>query len=514
MHKLAPIGTIAMLLMATLAWGQDQVRWVADFRQACEMAAEQRRLVLLHFYSDDCPPCVKVDQNVFSQADVAAAIDRNYIGVKVHVKKTPQLAMRYQVRQWPTDVIVSPSGLEVFRTVSPQSKNDYIALMDQVAQQAGSSVAQSTATPGSAAGASPYVQQAPNGMTNSPYGQQTPAANMPAMQAGYGQPAGGATATSPAAAPYGQSPIENTTTTRSSFQPVAETQMPAGGSMYGAAPAPTGPYAQPAAPQDSPYAQNPYVQPSPQPGYGEQPAQQPYGQQQYAAQPAPQQPMNNRYAGGEAQAAGGPYGPSQPQMQQQPAPQYSQQAYAPQQPQPQYSQQGVMTNPYAQQAPQPAPQQAEMAARDYQPAGSVMPVSANPPISPAQNQFVAAVDAPKLAMDGYCVVTLLEGGKWTKGNPQWGAVHRGRTYLFTTEAEQQKFLADPDRFSPMLSGCDPVIFAQTGQLVEGKRSFGLTYRKQLFLFTEAAARDAFERSPETFAGNAYQAMMQVDTTLR
>jgi len=113
------------LLLATAggaghALAEDQISWTADFRTACGMAAEQHRLVLLHFYSDNCEWCVRLDQNVFSKSEVAEAVAQNYLAVKIHAGKQPQLASRYRVKAFPTDVFVTPSGLEVYRTVSQQ----------------------------------------------------------------------------------------------------------------------------------------------------------------------------------------------------------------------------------------------------------------------------------------------------------------------------------------------------------------------------------------------------------
>src|SRR5947209_691587 len=127
----------ALLVAAAPALATDQISWVPDFQAACGMAAEQHRLVLLHFYNDNCGPCVRVDQNVFSKAEVAEAVAQNYLAIKVHAGKTPQLATRYRVQQWPTDVFVTPSGLEVYRTVSPQKPDDYIAVLNRVALQTG-----------------------------------------------------------------------------------------------------------------------------------------------------------------------------------------------------------------------------------------------------------------------------------------------------------------------------------------------------------------------------------------
>src|SRR6478609_12046428 len=92
MNLNARFGWSIALLLAAAAWplaaapaqAMDQIPWVADFQVACGMAAEQHRLVLLHFYNDNCGPCVRVEQNVFSRSDVAEAVVLNYVAVKVH----------------------------------------------------------------------------------------------------------------------------------------------------------------------------------------------------------------------------------------------------------------------------------------------------------------------------------------------------------------------------------------------------------------------------------------------
>jgi protein disulfide-isomerase len=124
-------------------------------------------------------------------------------------------------------------------------------------------------------------------------------------------------------------------------------------------------------------------------------------------------------------------------------------------------------------------------------------------------------DAPPIGLEGYCPVTLLEGGKWKKGDRRYGAIHRGRTYLFISIAEQQKFLTDPDAYSPILSGADPVIFAERGQLVDGNRNFGVSLpnggRSEMYFFATAESRDLFEKNPKQYAITAHQAMLKSET---
>lgn len=128
----------------------------------------------------------------------------------------------------------------------------------------------------------------------------------------------------------------------------------------------------------------------------------------------------------------------------------------------------------------------------------------------AQADTAPRVEDYSLALDGYCPVTICEARKWTKGDPRFGAVHRRRTFLFATAAEQEAFLRDPDRYTPILTGCDPIRFLKTGELVDGSPKFGLTYRRQVYLFTDEGSLQAFFDKPDQYAAELRAAMDRRD----
>jgi protein disulfide-isomerase len=117
---------------------------------------------------------------------------------------------------------------------------------------------------------------------------------------------------------------------------------------------------------------------------------------------------------------------------------------------------------------------------------------------------------PPLALDGFCPVTLLKKETWQKGNPQWGVIHRGRTYLFVGEKEKSEFFANPDQYSPVLSGIDPVALTETGVAIDGKRAHGVVYRQQMYLFASEENLQKFWNSPDDFAAPIMQAMRGVE----
>jgi protein disulfide-isomerase len=393
--------TTIYLLLANLCFtlpvitGQEResIPWARDFREATEIAARDRKLVLLHFYADDCPPCRVVEAKVFTNPDVASAMSAAYVPLKVHVEKMPELARRYQIARWPTDVIVNPAGLEVYRTVSSQDPQKYTGMLTEVATRSGTMLARNSAPPP----ADPVRNALAN--TNSAYAPPlTRDAN--AVQGGPYQP-------------------------RTSAANVANNAPPAN---------PT---------NDS----------------------------------APREANTN----------------------------------------------GVINNPYAN-----APARSDYNS-DFMPAGAAAPPPvASEPVACVPNEaplppppkFEAPAEQPKVAqeaapaalpplgMEGYCVVTLTEQVKWSKGDRRFGAIHRGKLYLFAGADEQKKFLADPDHFSPALSGFDPVTFTEAGKLVDGKRAFGLTFNNQMFLFTDEASRNKFEADPRRYAETVFQAMLR------
>ena len=100
---------------------------------------------------------------------------------------------------------------------------------------------------------------------------------------------------------------------------------------------------------------------------------------------------------------------------------------------------------------------------------------------------------------------LVLAEKWVRGDRRYGAIHRGKTYLFSGPQEQQQFLAEPDRFSPALSGNDPVQAIDQGAFVPGQRAHGLFFDKRVYLFSSESSIAAFYRDPGRYAEGVRQA---------
>lgn len=397
--------TAVVLLLAIHAtvFAEDAIRWAPDLETARAAATRNKQLIYIHFYGDNCPPCRRLEANVFSQASFAQSLEANYVPVKINASQQTEIAKQFGVDRWPQDVIITPEGQFVYRTISPQDESRYVSMLTMVSQKA-----------------------------------NPQAAAAPEMVAQAGSP----TVTASMQVPVSQPALP---------QPNQEQR----GSVYSSftannAPAPQ----QPAMQQPAPQQVAPQLPPPPASRFANA-----------GPAPAASAPMQSRFSSGPVASQTTPSMPGSP----------------------------AVGGP----APQPEANQVAQQSAPQQPV----------PGPPAAQQPQAAPAAqPKFAMDGYCPVTLMEGMKWQKGDPRWGAQHQGQIYLFSSQVEQQKFLANPNQYSPVMSGIDPVAYLSKGKTVPGDRRFGLTYRGTLYLFSSEESLQTFWNDPTRYSSMVQQAM--------
>jgi len=108
------------------------VQWGDDVSAALQQSALSGKPILLHFYSNNCPPCKMLDTRAFKDEKVIAALSDETIPLKINVDKKRSIADRYEVTRWPTDVYLHPNGDEIGRSVSPQDPQKYCELVSRV----------------------------------------------------------------------------------------------------------------------------------------------------------------------------------------------------------------------------------------------------------------------------------------------------------------------------------------------------------------------------------------------
>ncbi len=102
--------------------------WLTDFEKAKKMSAEKNVPILADFSGSDwCGWCIKLDKEVFSQAEFKAYAKDNLVLLLVDFpsrKKQPDdlkkqnkdLAAKYGIKGYPTVIILDSEGKELART--------------------------------------------------------------------------------------------------------------------------------------------------------------------------------------------------------------------------------------------------------------------------------------------------------------------------------------------------------------------------------------------------------------
>ncbi len=484
---------LVSLLVAPATAQQDSIHWHQDLESAKVVAKETKRLLLIHFWTPSCGPCMALERNVFNQPGVAAAIEAQFVPVKLNADENSATAQWYGISRVPTDVVATADGQIIAKSVSPPTPAAYVAELTSTANKYASRLGQAYTM---AASAAPVQSQLNSAYAKLPVSQSLPAALAPQAAA------------SPQSAPAG---VPNSATAPPSMLgsplPTATASLPAASPGFPTVPTPTSPV-RPAITQSppNPVSAIPVAQSTP----AQAPPAATYSQ--LAAQPVPQTVMNPALTAKPALAAQPPITPID----------------TPAAPPAQASSLNLAaaTLPQAAAPPPIMPQQPALPSLQSQPVIPANPaaIAATTPVSPAvpvvtnpgapptsgiataSNSRQLPPGSPPLAFDGYCPVSMRNQWKWIPGNPQYGIVHLGRTYWFAGPEEQKQFWTDPTRYAPAMSGNDPVMAIDHQQQVEGKREHSLDYDGLFYMFASEATLQQFAANPAKYAAGVRQAM--------
>jgi len=118
------------------------VAWVDDQQDALRQAEASGRLVLLDFGADWCPPCRQMNQNVFSDPEFAAELEKWVVPLRIDLSDRPpspsaaEVVRRYGVEALPTFVVVDTKGQEVARRAGTMSARQFLGFVRGAVDQA------------------------------------------------------------------------------------------------------------------------------------------------------------------------------------------------------------------------------------------------------------------------------------------------------------------------------------------------------------------------------------------
>lgn len=488
------VGIAASIVINPLL-GQ-QINWYSDLDAAKRIAVAENKPILVHFAASWCRPCQHLEKFVFNHAQIVREVNEGFVAVKLDVDTYPGIAKQFQTERVPMDVILNTNGQVIKKRLSPDSVDNYLAMLRDTR---------------------------PVAIQSTQPQEQTIIAQRDQLQDRWSElqvakqqqttPLGGAEFKIPEFAQSTQSfesnkPIEN----------LAAREMPPPGAFASshelkpnASMFQTNLQVQPmnpAAPMASDANRSDFQATSPTPpATNNQLRANPLGNNTVAENTNSNRPIANPFANTPASAVATrgeddqllfDHGNSNIAAISPPAqspPGQSPLSVAPPAAAPLTQTQNALVGTHATgngfgqnvngQVVSPPPSTAVVG-------NSTVTQPATTSTNPSQ----------PLGLNGDCPVSLLLDNQWVPGKREWVCQHRGKLYLFASAEYLAKFQTDPDGFSPLLGGFDPVIYHEQQQWVDGLREHGVFMTKEgqqsVVLFRDQQTRQKFRDEPAKY----------------
>ncbi|MDP3467998.1 MAG: thioredoxin fold domain-containing protein [Daejeonella sp.] len=88
------------------------------FSEALQLAKKEKKLIFLYLNTSWCGPCIKLKMTTFRSKAVADQYNPSFINISLNAEKGdgPDLALKYQIRGYPSFLFINPDGKVIYRT--------------------------------------------------------------------------------------------------------------------------------------------------------------------------------------------------------------------------------------------------------------------------------------------------------------------------------------------------------------------------------------------------------------
>jgi thioredoxin-related protein len=479
MSRLAQILWLVISMVCGSTFAQSEIRWAPDLATARRGAAQFQVPLLIHFYGDNCLPCKTLEQRVLSQDSVVKTLNKYFICVRVNASQERATAAEYQVHSWPTDVFVSPDGHVLHQGVCKQDISGYMEVLQNVAV---SNRDRNTMLAAEKAQSADSKQVA----SNTAQGQPKPSSSsLPPAAA------------QPSNTPYAAPPAIAASTPAAQFQIAPPTRTNMMDSQAGLPPLAAHMSSKPLGSDGLGTSNNVSGQMNATTNLPQVTSPANIAQKQTARNSTATLVSNPYYPESEAMVCT-PDGKCGPASSTSVA--ATQQVPGNQQKPMQSSSIHLVSNSAANAGPQfpPLPNNTTLPAPTFQPKST-----ADSNLQPSNEPLLGLIETPSpevtepAAYNGCCPIALVKTGHKVQGTIANAVRHRGRTYLMESPEAVKEFMKSPDRYSPVLSGYDAMIFLETGKLVDGTLDYALHDPNSgvVILFANADSQNKFKADP-------------------
>lgn len=121
---------LALLCCGSASYASGGVRWRDDrkIEPALEEAAKQGKWVALEIFATWCGPCHQMEREVYSRADVASAMDKDFVTLRFDGEQAygEHIVEKYRVTGYPTLLVLDAEGVEIDRVMGTLAPSELL----------------------------------------------------------------------------------------------------------------------------------------------------------------------------------------------------------------------------------------------------------------------------------------------------------------------------------------------------------------------------------------------------
>jgi thioredoxin-like negative regulator of GroEL len=118
---------LALLLAALSCSPASDAFRTLTFDQAQTAAQEEKKVILIDFFTTWCMPCKKLDETTWKDEGVAKWIGEHCVALKLDAEKNVELAKRFHVEAYPTVLLLKADGSVIDSLVGYKDAKEFLA---------------------------------------------------------------------------------------------------------------------------------------------------------------------------------------------------------------------------------------------------------------------------------------------------------------------------------------------------------------------------------------------------
>lgn len=130
MHNICKLLIILLILISSKSFAANDlgknVYIHTSFVQAQRTAKQQKKLILIHFWTENCGPCKIIASKIFPKAEFKNFAQKEFVYVSLDANTEKTLAKLYDVTSVPRDVIIKPNMDPISNYTPSTDINTYI----------------------------------------------------------------------------------------------------------------------------------------------------------------------------------------------------------------------------------------------------------------------------------------------------------------------------------------------------------------------------------------------------